>query len=162
MKTVIVFASKHHGNTKKLVDAIAAVGGADVIDATATDVADLGEYDLIGFASGIAFGKYYPQLLQFMEHNLPGGKKVFFLHTAGSPREKYHTEARALSDAVGCESLGTYCCKGFDTYGPFKWIGGIAKGHPNQKEIDGAVSFFKRILTSAQNGDNGEDTEKQS
>ena len=32
--------------------------------------------------------------------------------------------------------------RGFDTFGPFKLIGGIAKGHPTQSEIDGAVEFY--------------------
>lgn len=38
--------------------------------------------------------------------------------------------------------LGVYGCRGFDTFGPFKLIGGIAKGHPTQNEIDGAVEFY--------------------
>ena len=33
MKTAIVYASTHHGNTKKLLDAIAAAYEVDLIDA---------------------------------------------------------------------------------------------------------------------------------
>jgi len=29
-------------------------------------------------ASGIAYGKYYPQMLKFLENNLPCDKDVFF------------------------------------------------------------------------------------
>ena len=29
---------------------------------------------------------------------------------------------------------------------PFKLIGGIAKGHPNQAELTGAVEFFEGIM----------------
>ena len=75
MKTVIVYASRHHGNTKKLVEAIAKAHAVDVIDADLQQTADLKNYDRIGFASGVAFGKYYPPLLTFMEKNLPAGKK---------------------------------------------------------------------------------------
>lgn len=146
MKTAIVYVSTHHGNTKKLVDAIAAVNDVSLIDASVADTADLSGCDCIGFASGIAFGKYAPQLLRFMEQNLPAEKRVFFLHTAGSPRENQNADAKAIADARHCICLGTYCCKGFDTYGPFKLIGGIAKGHPTQKEIDAAVQFYKSIL----------------
>lgn len=78
MKTVIVYASRHHGNTKKLVEAIAKAHAVDVIDADLQQTADLKNYDRIGFASGVAFGKYYPPLLTFMEKNLPAGKEVFF------------------------------------------------------------------------------------
>ncbi|MGB3985262.1 MAG: flavodoxin, partial [Limnochordia bacterium] len=42
--------------------------------------------------------------------------------------------------------LGTYGCRGFDTFGPFKLVGGIAKGHPNENDIAGAVKFFAGLL----------------
>lgn len=146
MNTAIVYASTHHGNTKKLAEAIAAKCGATLVDAVAQKRADLKDYDLIGFASGVAFGKYYPQLLDFMRENLPEGKKVFFMHTAGDPREGHSAAAKAIADARGCECLGTYFCKGFDTFGPFKLLGGIAKGHPTDEEIAGAVAFYEGLL----------------
>ncbi len=143
MKTVIVYASTHHGNTKKLLDAIAAKDPElSLLDVVAQKSADLSGYDAVGIASGIAFGKYYPQILAFLEGSLPEGKKVFFLHTAGDPREGQNAAAKAISDARGCECLGTYCCKGFDTFGPFKLVGGIAKGHPTEDEIRAAVDFY--------------------
>lgn len=142
MKTAIAYVSEHHGNTKKLLDAIAVRYDVDLIDASAHETEDLTNYDRIGFASGVAFGKYYPQLLQFMERNLPAGKPVFFLHTAGDPRENHSAAAKTIAEARGCACLGVYFCRGFDTYGPFKLIGGIAKGHPNADEIAGAVRFY--------------------
>ena len=107
--------------------------------------AALDDFDVIGIASGISFGKYYPQVLTFLERNLPDNKKVFFIHTAGDPREAHNAAAKAITDAHGCEDLGTYCCKGFDTYGPFKLFGGIAKGHPTNAEINAAVEFYTKI-----------------
>lgn len=54
MKTAIVYYSKHHGNTKKLIDAIAAADSTvSLIDVTENPDADLSGYDRIGFASGI-------------------------------------------------------------------------------------------------------------
>ena len=55
MKTVIIYASVHHNNTKELVCAIAAENDIDVVDATKITEKDLSGYDLIGFASGIYF-----------------------------------------------------------------------------------------------------------
>lgn len=55
MKTVIMYASIHHNNTKDLVCAIAAENDIDVVDATKITEKDLSGYDLIGFASGIYF-----------------------------------------------------------------------------------------------------------
>ena len=145
MKTVIAYASRHHGNTKMLTDAIAECCGVDVIDVASCERVDLSEYNCIGFASGIAYGKYYPQLLEFMEKNLPNEKRVFFLHTAGDPREAHNSAAKAIAEKKNCECLGTYFCKGYDTYGPFRLFGGIAKGHPNHEDIAGAVAFFEKI-----------------
>ena len=145
MKTAIIYVSTHHQNTKKLVDAIAAQNEVTLIDAAAQKQADLSDFDRIGFASGITFGKYYPQLLEFIEINLPENKKVFFIHTAGDPRENQNRAVKAIADSRGCECLGTYFCKGFDTYGPFKLIGGIAKGHPTADEIEGAVKFYSEM-----------------
>ena len=148
MKTAIVYASMHHNNTKKLLDAIAAKNDVTLIDAAVQKKADLSGYDVIGLASGITFGKYYPQLLGFIEENLPENKMVFFIHTAGDPRENQNGAAKEITDVRGCKSLGTYFCKGFDTYGPFKLFGGIAKGHPNNDDINGALKFYSDILTN--------------
>ncbi|MBR1737825.1 MAG: flavodoxin [Firmicutes bacterium] len=145
-KTAIVFVSTHHGNTKKLIDAIAEKNKITLINAAEEKNADLDGFDIIGFASGITFGKYYPQLLTFMENNLPDNKKVFFIHTAGDPRENQNKTAKNITDAHNCKCLGTYFCKGFDTYGPFKLIGDIAKGHPDDNDLNGAVKFYSDII----------------
>ena len=62
MKTAIVYASVHHGNTKKIIDEIAKTNDVELIDATQTVEKDLSEYDLIGFASGVYGGKFHQSL----------------------------------------------------------------------------------------------------
>lgn len=146
MKTGVVYYSKHHGNTKKLLDAISELGDVELIDAENAAQTNLEDYDMIGFASGIYYSKYHKSVLKFAQQNLPHGKKVFFIHTAGDPREKQNTAIKAITNTKGCRCLGTYFCKGFDTYGPFKLIGGIAKGHPDNEDISGAVSFYTSLL----------------
>jgi hypothetical protein len=42
--------------------------------------------------------------------------------------------------------VGEYGCPGFDTFGPFKIVGGIRKGRPNENDIAKAVQFFRGIL----------------
>lgn len=146
MKTAIVYYSKHHSNTKKLLDAIAKSHDVTLIDAIETPNADLTDYDLVGFASGIYYSKFHKSVLQFAEKNLPQGKKVFFLYTYGAEKKGY-TDAIAKSVAMkSAEVLGEYGCFGFNTFGPFKLIGGIAKGHPNADDLTGAVKFYEGIL----------------
>ncbi|MDY3793237.1 MAG: flavodoxin domain-containing protein [Oscillospiraceae bacterium] len=77
MKTAIVYYSKHHGNTKKLLDEIAKEGDVTLIDAAEASDADLSGYELIGFASGIYFGKINEKVLEFAGKCLPENKKFF-------------------------------------------------------------------------------------
>lgn len=145
MKTAIVYYSKHHGNTKKLIDAIAAQHDVTAIDATEVKSADLNGYDMVGFASGIYYSKFHKSVLEFAEQNLPEGKPVFFLYTYGAEKNGY---TKAIAEAVSkrnAKIVGEYGCFGFNTFGPFKLIGGIAKGHPNQVDLDGAKNFFEKL-----------------
>ena len=58
MKAAIIYASVHHENTKKVVEAIAGENAVDLIDATKEKERDLSGYDLIGFASGNFIRQY--------------------------------------------------------------------------------------------------------
>ena len=143
MKSAIVYYSKHHGNTKKLLDAIAAADpSAMLIDVTASPAADLSEYDRIGFASGIYFSSFAKQIVAFADAYLPEGKDVFYIYTHGAPKGDFLKAMREIAAEKHCKELGEYRCQGYDTFGPFKLVGGIAKGHPTEDEIAGAVKFY--------------------
>lgn len=88
MKTAVVYYSKHHGNTKKLLDAIKSAFSDEItlFDATKTPPENLEEYDLIGFASGIYYSKFQKNVLEFARNHTPSGKKMFLIYTAGSRR----------------------------------------------------------------------------
>lgn len=145
MKTAIVYYSKHHQNTKKLIDEIAKNHDITLIDAIADKDAELLEYDLIGFASGIYYSKYHKSVLKFAKEKLPMKKKVFFLHTYGVYKEGYTKAIEAAVKEREAEIVGEYGSLGFNTFGPFKLIGGIAKGHPNKEELLAAEEFFKTL-----------------
>ena len=53
MKTAICYYSRHHGNTLKVLEAMAEAADIDLIDVTSRMAAHLPQYDRIGFASGI-------------------------------------------------------------------------------------------------------------
>ena len=78
MKTAIVYYSKHHGNTKKMINAIAAADLSVVlINVTAQPDTDLSGYDRIGFASGIYFSAFAKQMIAFADAHLPESKDIF-------------------------------------------------------------------------------------
>lgn len=144
MKTAILFYSRHHGNTKKLLDAIASKHQVTLIDVTGEAIPNLAQFDRIGFASGIYYSKFHKSVLKAAEQ-LPRGKEVFFLYTYGAEKNGYTdaiTEAVKKTDA---KVLGAYGCFGFNTFGPFKLIGGIAKGHPTEDELTDAVAFYEGL-----------------
>ena len=134
MKTAIVFFSVHHGNTKKLVDAIAKQHEVTLIDLTKTKYADLTEFNRIGIASGIYYNKFSKQIMDFVFDNLPYGKDVFFLCTSSFLRSSNFNLIRHVVESRGCRELGGYQCLGYGTYGPFE-RDGIAEGHPTDEEI---------------------------
>ncbi len=145
MKTVIVYSSNHHGNTLKLVTAISEKYGVDLINADTAGDYSLNEYDCIGFAAGIAYGKMYKKIGEIIKENLPEGKKVFFLYTCGKNTKNFSMTEQKLAKDKNCTVLGSYGCLGYDTYGPLKLIGGLNKGHPDEKEIQEAVLFFEGL-----------------
>ena len=145
MKTAIVYYSAHHGNTKKLLDAVAKQGDVALLDASGSPQADLSIFGLVGFASGIYYGKFHDSVMQFAQNYLPQGKRVFLVYTCGANRKSYTDAIEKIMDSKDAHMLGVYGCPGFDTFGPFKLIGGIAKGRPNDEDIAGAVKFFREI-----------------
>ena len=146
MKTAIVFYSQHHGNTKKLIDAIAEKNEVTLIDVTKDGDVDLGEFDFVGFASGIYYSKFNDKVVEYARKNLAkNGQKVFFLFTYGAKRDSYLKDITEAVASKACEIVGKYGCAGFDTYGPFKLVGGLQKGHPDADEIAGAVKFFEEL-----------------
>ena len=105
---------------------------------------DLSGYDLIGFASGVYYGKFHQTVLNFASVNLPADKDVFLIRTCGG-----NAAFRSIEEIVKSKQgkiAGKFSCKGYDTFGPFKLVGGIAKGHPNDKDLADAVTFYKGII----------------
>ncbi len=143
-KNAIVYYSQHHGNTKKLLDAIKEYDPeVTLINVLDKHEVDLSGYDRIGFASGAYFSKFAEQILTFAKVNLPPQKNVFFVCTAGNPVKIYFNSIAEIAASKQCRELGRFICKGYDTFGPFKLVGGIQKGHPDEAEVAEAVKFYK-------------------
>lgn len=152
MKTLICYYSRHHGNTRKVLEAIAQEGEVDLVDVTTRQSVSWDEYDCIGFASGIYGFEFQKAVTEYARQYLPKGKPVFFVYTYGGAKG---TGAKAVEDVArekGCPVLGEFSCKGYDTFGPFKLMGGIAKGHPDVQDLENARSFYQ-TLKEAQSKD---------
>ena len=129
MSTAIAVCSRHHGNTRKLVDAIKkAYPDIKVIDVTENKVAELSKYDAIGVASGIYASKFDSGLMEYLRDKLPSDKKVFAIYTYAMKMGHYAKDIKALVEEKHCKWIGEYGCQGYNTFGPFKLVGGTAKG----------------------------------
>ncbi|EFB75943.1 flavodoxin family protein [Subdoligranulum variabile] len=146
MKTAICYYSRHHGNTRKVLEAMAGEGDIDLIDVTTRQVVRLEAYDCIGFASGIYGFEFHKGVVSFARQYLPEGKPVFFVYTYGGARGNGAKTMEALAREKGCLVLGEFSCKGYDTFGPFKLVGGLSKGHPDAQDLEDARRFYRDLV----------------
>ena len=110
MKTAICYYSRHHGNTLKVLEAMAEAAEIDLIDVTSRMAARLPQYDRIGFASGIYYSKFHDTVVHYAAQYLPEGKETFFVCTHGSTAcpEKYYAAITEAVKAKNCSILGTF------------------------------------------------------
>ena len=139
-RIAVIYCSVHHKNTEKL---ISYVDTTDNFDLCKSEDIKLGDYDLIGFASGIYMGKLHGKLIRFIKTNQSKLKNIFLVYTSGS--KKYGKKIKKELTDLGLSVIDTFSCKGFDTYGPWKLIGGLAKKHPNENDFANYSLFIKNL-----------------
>ncbi|WP_297199486.1 flavodoxin domain-containing protein [uncultured Flavonifractor sp.] len=145
MKTAICYYSRHHKNTLNVLEAMAQEGQVDLIDVTTRQTVRLEDYDCVGFASGIYGFDVQKAVVEFARQYLSQGKPVFFVYTYGGAKGNGAKALTEIAREKNCPILGEFSCKGYDTFGPFKLVGGIAKGHPDERDLENARSFFRQI-----------------
>ncbi len=145
-KAAIVYVSYHHQNTEKIVKAIAEEINADVFNLKENPTINLAEYELLGLASGIYYSDVDKTLYKFLEEQTVLPNTIFAIITSGGNSEKNQKKFIKKLAAKGIECKAGFNCLGFDTFGPFKIVGGIAKGRPNQADIAAAKQFAKSLL----------------
>jgi len=158
MKALVIYQSIHHHNTVKVAEAIAEALDADLKKVSEVESKDVMEYDLIGFGSGIFWGKHHASLLRLVD-GLPimEDKKVFifstsgmsnsmnFLHNIKNRVSHFHGILRKSLQAKGAMIIGEYSCRGYDTAGPLTYIGGINRKRPNDSDIRKAKEYASDI-----------------
>ena len=148
MKIAIVYTSLAHGNTEKVAEAMTDETGADLIKTADANAEALAGFDLIGFGSGIYNSQHDKRIFDLVAGMRPSqAQRVFTFSTSGygvtKPNEKLNKELKAK----GFNFVGTFACKGFDTYGVNKLYGGAAKGHPDEEDLKLARAFVKNLAS---------------
>ncbi len=141
MNTLIICESVHHDNTYKIAEVMAEAIGAKLCRAAEVNTGLMEQYNLIGIGSGIYYGKHHKKLYKTIESADIKGKDIFVFSTSGMGKEGYNKGLIEFVESKGANVKGSFACKGYDTYSIFKFIGGIAKGHPNNEDLEKAKSF---------------------
>jgi flavodoxin len=145
MKTLIVYTSVHHQNTEKVAKVMAEAIEAELITVADANPGTLAMYGLIGFGSGIYFGKHHKTLLRFVESLPPVTKKRAFVFSTSGDGKIHHNALKERLVNKGYSLADEFCCKGWDTVGPLKLFGGINKGRPDQNDLAAARAFAEGL-----------------
>jgi len=145
MKTLIVYTSVHHQNTEKVAEVMAEEIKADLIPTEKVQPETIATYDLIGFGSGIYFGKHHKTLLRFVESLPPVSQKTAFVFSTCGDGKMHHTALKEKLVNRGFVIVDEFCCRGWDTVGPLKLFGGINKGRPDEKDLAAARAFAQGL-----------------
>jgi len=153
MKALIIYISVHHGNTERVAKVMANILDADLLQMKQVDASMLEQYDLIGFGSGIYFGKHHKSLLDFVDM-LPmlRNKKAFIFSTSGLRKIQFiHNFDKPLKEKLqrkDFDIIGEFSCRGLDTYRATKLVGGVNKGRPDTEDLRQAEDFAKSLKNS--------------
>ncbi len=155
--TLIVCKSVHHHNTWQLAECLGEVLAADVVDPEAVTSELISRYDLIGFGSGVYYGRMHPTLfevLRCLRRRKGGGHgsgvAAFVFSTSGLPvfSPLWHRPLKARLAREAVPIIGEFACRGFDSWGPLFLIGGLNRHHPDARDLEQARQFARRLLTT--------------
>jgi flavodoxin len=146
MKAIVTYTSIAHGNTAKVARAISETLKADLMETEKVNPHDLSQYDLVGFGSGVYNGTLHKNIFDLIA-KLPDSfvKKAFIFSTSGYGTTAPNNKLKAELVRKGFDVIGNFACKGLDTYGAMKLFGGVAKGRPNDEDLEEARAFAKTL-----------------
>lgn len=136
MRILAIVQSTHQGNTRKVAEAMADVVPMTITDAEHAARYDFHDYDIVGFGSGIYYGKHDEKLIKLVSSLDNQSAYVFVFSTSGSKGfEKNNKPLIDLLEKRNKVVLGSFGCTGHDKFWMFKLIGGLNKGHPDDQDL---------------------------
>jgi flavodoxin len=149
VRTAIVSVSVHHGNTRRVAEAMAVPLGAALLSVEEALTADLRTLDLIGLGSGIYFGRHHSSLLRLVQDVQFMPPRCFVFSTAGisSLAGLWHGSLRRRLRQRQSEIVGQFHCPGWDTVGPLWLFGGLHSARPNERDLSRAAEFAEALRT---------------
>lgn len=153
-KTLVICKSSHHQNTQRVASVIADVLKADLCTPASVSSEVLRDYDLIGFGSGIYFGRFDSSLRAWIQH-LPDStsedlRNAFIFSTSGLSFlwRLWHWPLRRLLTRKGFKVIREFHCSGLDTVGPLRFVGGLNRQHPTKRDLENAATFARALAAT--------------
>ena len=148
-QALIICVSVSHGSTRAIAHAMAAVLGAEVREPEEVEPRVLANYDLVGFGSGIFAGSFHRRLRDYVEQ-LPQahGTRAFVFSTSGighSQHLPWQQPLESVLESKGYDVIGSFGCRGYDTWLPLRLVGGINKRRPGAVDLTHAHLFAERM-----------------
>ncbi|MFX1507294.1 MAG: flavodoxin family protein [Promethearchaeota archaeon] len=146
MQTLVVVKSIHHKNTEKVAKVFAKVLDAEVKMPEEVNPAELHEYNLVGFGSGIYSDKHHKSLLNLADRipHVINRNAFIFSTSAMMDKDKVakdHSVLRKKLQFKGYKIVDEFTCKGFNTNSFLRFLGGMNKGRPNAEDLKHAEEF---------------------
>ena len=123
---------------------------AEALNATLLEPEDVGvsslqDYDLIGFGSGIYWGRFYKRLRNFIKE-LPElqNKKVYLFGTYGHGELPFKPMEKLLQKK-GCIVVGKFSCLGYNTFFLSRFLGRVNLGKPDTADQQRARKFAESL-----------------
>jgi flavodoxin len=151
LRTLILYVSVHHQNTATVAHVISSILHADLCTPDEVTHEKIDDYDLIGFGSGIYFGRFHPSLRQWI-NGLPDAParhhKSFVFSTEGLPSlwRLWHWPLKSKLSQKGFDVVSEFHCSGFDSVGPLQLFGGLNRRHPDGTDLGRAEAFARQLL----------------
>lgn len=147
MKILAVVESAHQGNTLKIAKAMAEAAPVTITDVENAPKYNFHDYDIVGFGSGIYYGKHDKKLLELVGKFCDEKEYTFVFSTYGAgSAEKNNKPLVELLEKKNKVVLGTFGCKGLDKFFVFKLFGGTNKGRPDEHDLKNAREFILDVI----------------
>lgn len=143
----IVYVSVHHGNTRRVAEAMAEPLGAALLTVEEAMTLDGQALDLVGFGSGIYFGRHHASLFDLVRSLKSMPRRCFVFSTAGisSLASVWHGSLVHQIRGRGSEIVGQFNAPGWDTVGPLWLFGGLHRRRPNESDLSRAALFARNL-----------------
>ena len=151
MKALIVYYSFYRNNTEKIARIFAGKLAADLVNLKDSYDIKAGEYDVIGFGSGVYRESVSPRLNDAIRKLDLKDKRVFVFTTSGVGMRYYNKRTISLLKSRGAICKGSFSCKGsftsreFSSNKIFEAMSRFSTGHPDKKDIKKAESFIEKL-----------------